>query len=172
MARAAEGRTNQRRRHALAYSLLQPNGLLFDPVEHRIAGLIHDPDLQLAIKSLLEPHGWAEEDGVLWNRDTASVLTPQRPNRYYQILHVLKRGTATSATMQQFLGMKRPNVAEVLARMIEQGMVSRRSVPNRNQYKYTRIGGDTVPQDALRLWEDRAGRYNSVLSRAKLPPVG
>jgi hypothetical protein len=173
--RAADGRANQRLRHVLAYSLLQPDGLLFDPVEQRIAGLMPDPNTHLAIKTMLEPHGWTEEDGVLWSRDSG-VPTPQRPNRYFQIMQVLRRGPATGADIQRFLGMKRQNVAEVVARMIEQRMVSRRSIPKRNQYEYTWIGGDTLPQDALRLWEDRKGRYTSgatpsMLSRPKLLPV-
>lgn len=78
-------------------------------------------------------------------------------------MELLRQGPVTSVALYRRLAMKRQNVAHLLQRMIEQGFVAREPVPGQRYYQYRWVGGDQIPPDALRSWEDRAGRYGGTL---------
>lgn len=150
---------HQTLRRRQVYDLLEPGGLIFDPLSRQIVGIRPREGFFLVFQTMLEQHGWTEYDRVLWKQDRELLPTTLRKNRFTQIMELIKTGPITSVELCARLGMKRSNVGEVTRRMVELGLVKGEPVPGKKHYRYAWVGGDSLPKEALRNWEDRQGRY-------------
>lgn len=94
---------------------------------------------------------------------TLDVSVLPRHNRYAQVMLLLKQGAKTNAQLRSELGMIKANVAKILRRMEEQGLITVEQSPGTTRahcYRWVANEG-FMPRDALRQWEDRVGRYQT-----------